>query len=237
MRTVVGSYVADADRVRAEIERGAGDPASFRAALLSVAPVERDAWLDRVFGLGELPDDEPVLPAGCVPYLPCPVDALLRVVEHTPVRASDLFVDIGSGMGRAGALVHLLTGASVIGLEIQPRLVAAARHLAARLRLSSVAYIEGDAAKLARFMTVGSIFFFYCPFSGDRLATLVTDLQEIARTRPIRISCVDVPMPSYSWLAPEPPVAPDLAVYRSTLCCDVTTTRASAQGSPPAPPP
>ncbi len=217
MRSVVGGYEADAERIRARIERGLGDPASFRAALLGVPPAKRDAWLDRVLGLGELPDDEPVLPAGCVPYLPCAVDALLRVVEQASVRASDVFVDVGSGVGRAGALVHLLTGASVIGLEIQPRLVAAARDLAARLRLSSVATVEGDATKLAPFMTVGSIFFLYCPFSGDRLAKLVADLESIAHSRTIRICCVDVPMPSYPWLAPEPPVAPDLAIHRSVL--------------------
>src|SRR5262249_21190980 len=133
------------------------------------------------------------------------------------VRASDVFVDVGSGLGRAGALVHLLTGASVIGLEIQPRLVVAARDLAARLLLSRMASVEGDAAKLARFMTIGSVFFLYCPFSGDRLANLVADIEDIARTRTIRICCVDLPMPSCPWLAPEPPVLPDLAVYRSTL--------------------
>jgi SAM-dependent methyltransferase len=225
MSTVIGDYREAAESMRAQIERGLSDPVSFRAALLSVPPAERDAWLDRVLGLGELPDDEPELPMGCVPYLPCPVDALLRVVQQAPVRASDVFVDVGSGLGRAGALVHMFTGASVIGLEIQPRLVVAARDLASRLLLSRVTSVEGDAAKLARFMTIGSIFFLYCPFSGDRLANLVADLKEIARTRTIRICCVDLPMSSCPWLAPEPPVAPDLTIYRSTLCGELSGRR------------
>src|SRR5690348_7895460 len=105
-----------AARVRSRIEGGQHDPSTFRVALLSVPPTERDAWLDLVLGLGELPADGPELPRDCVPYLPCSVDTLLRMVEQAPVRASDVFVDVGSGVGRAAALVHLLTGAAAIGL-------------------------------------------------------------------------------------------------------------------------
>ncbi|MGH7284094.1 MAG: class I SAM-dependent methyltransferase [Polyangiaceae bacterium] len=213
---MAGGYEQGAESVRAQIERGESDPASFRAALLSVPPAERDAWLDRVLGLGEIPDDEPALPTGCVPYLPCAVDALLRVVEHAPVCESDVVVDIGAGVGRAAALLHLTTGATVIGLEIQPRLVAAARDLAERLLLSRTTCVEGDAVKLARLMSIGSIFFLYCPFSGERLRALVASLEDVARTKTIRICCVDVPMPYVPWLVPES-VAPDLMIYRSTL--------------------
>jgi hypothetical protein len=59
--------------------RGLEDPYLFRDALLRVPPGERDAWLDSIFGLGDLPDDGPDLPRGCVPYLPSSVDTLLRV--------------------------------------------------------------------------------------------------------------------------------------------------------------
>jgi SAM-dependent methyltransferase len=207
-----------AERVRAQIERGRSDPASFRAALLGVPALDRDAWLDRVLGLGELPDDDPALPAGCVPYLPCSVDALVQTVDQARVRASDVFVDVGAGLGRAAALVHLLTGATVIGLEIQPRLVAAARELAARLAVARrVTFVEGDAAKLAPVMAAGSVFFLYCPFSGERLANVVAGLEDVARARTIRVGCVDLPMPPVPWLAPEPAVSPGVAVYKSTL--------------------
>jgi len=55
-------YTESAERVRSLIERGQQDPSLFRAALLRVAPTERDAWLNLVLGLGELPDDGPDLP-------------------------------------------------------------------------------------------------------------------------------------------------------------------------------
>ena len=212
-----------AERIRSQLATARITPASFHAAITSVPPEHRDAWLDDVFGLDEIPDDGPALPRGGVPYLPCSVDALLRVIEHADVRSSDVFVDIGSGVGRAAAFVHLLTGAAAIGLEIQPSLVAASRELAARLNGLRVAPIEGDAAVLAGYMMIGSIFFLYCPFSGERLEKVLDDLEPIAYTREIRVCCVDLPLPPRPWLRLASPPSDDVAVYRSTHV--VPTTR------------
>jgi SAM-dependent methyltransferase len=213
---VEASHRESAERIRSQIESGLRDPSLFRAALLDVPPAERDEWVDCVFGLGELPDDGPELPKGCVPYLPCSVDALLRVVEHAPVRASDVFVDIGSGLGRAAALVHLLTGAGAICLEIQPRLVLSARDLAARLLVSRISCVECDAVKLTGFITIARSFL-YCPFSGEHLAKVLGDLESIAHTRTIRVCCVDLPLPPCAWLTPEVTLGDDLTIYRSTV--------------------
>lgn len=206
-----------ADWVRSRIQHEQHDPEAFRAALLNIAPTERDAWLDRVLGLGDLPEDGPDLPRGCVPYFPCSVDALLRIVEQARVGSSDVFVDVGSGLGRAAAFVYLVTGAAVIGIEVQPALVRAARDLATRLVMSRVSFVEGDAMMLTGFVAIGSVFFFYCPFSGDRLAKVLGDLEVIARTRTIRVCCLDLPLPPCPWLTLESPLGGDLAIYRSTL--------------------
>ena len=205
-----------AETVRSLIARNLAEPDLFREALLRVPPTQRDAWVDSVFGLGEPPDDGPDLPGGCVPYLPCSVNTLLRVVERAPVRPSDVFVDIGSGLGRAAALVHLLTGARVMGLEIQAGFVLAARDLMSRLQISRVSCIEGDAAKLTSVVDVGSVFFLYCPFSGDRLAKVLAALEIVARTRMICVCSVDLPLPECPWLTlPEAAPPGDLAIYRS----------------------
>jgi SAM-dependent methyltransferase len=210
------AYRHGAEQMRAQLASSSVTPAGFHAALTRVPPEHRDAWVDEAFGLEAIADDGPALPRGCVPYLPCPVDALLRVVEHARVRSSDVLVDIGSGVGRAAALVHLLTGASAIGLEIQPALVAASRDLAARLGLRRVAFVEGDAAALTGRTASGSVFFLYCPFSGTRLEAVLDDLEPIARTREIRVGCVDLPLPARPWLELASPPAGDVAVYRST---------------------
>jgi len=209
--------VSGAQALHALIERTPRDPSRFRAMLGGLPPRARDGCVDQALGLDGLPADGPALPTGCVPYLPCPVDVLLRVVEHAPVRAADVFVDVGSGLGRAAALVHLLTGARAVGLEIQPSLVAAARALATRLRLPELSFAEGDAPELASAFGGGSVFFLYCPFSGDRLETFLARLEPIARTRAIAVCCVDLPLPPRDWLTLASAPSPELAIYRPAV--------------------
>jgi SAM-dependent methyltransferase len=188
-------------------------PADFRAALLAVPPDQRDAWVDRVLGLGDLPPDGPELPRGCVPYVPCPVDAILRMADRAEIGPADVFVDIGSGAGRALALVHLLTGAEAIGLEIQASHVHAARDLASRLGIPRVTTFEGDATRRIRDVPSGSVFFLYCPFSGTRLETVLAGIEAVAQSRPVRVCTLDLPPLSCPWLVCEAHPSCDLAVY------------------------
>jgi hypothetical protein len=180
----------------------------------NVPRAERDRWLDAVFGLDELPDDGPELPRGCVPYVPCSVNTLLCMIELADVKSSDVFVDIGSGLGRAAAVTHFLTGAGAIGIEVQPALTRGSRELTARLNARRVAVVEGDAANVARYIAVGSVFFHYCPFSGERLERLLDDIEWIAQTRTVRVCTVDVPLPARPWLT-QVARAEGLAVYHS----------------------
>lgn len=201
--------------MRPRLESVHRDPSTFRAALAKVPPADRDGWLDRLLGLDGLPDDGPALPRGGVPYLPCPVETLIQIAEHANVQASDVFVDIGSGVGRAIVLMHLATGAAAIGLEIQPALVEASRDLSARIGTERVTVVEGDAAITAGRITIGSVFFLYCPFSGDRLTRVLADLETIARTRPIRVCTLDLPLPAQPWLALSARPVAGLEIYRS----------------------
>jgi predicted RNA methylase len=200
--------------IRRALASHQANPATFRATLASIPTAERDAWVDRVFGLAELPSDGPELPRGCVPYLPCAVERVLRALDRADVQSSDVFVDVGAGVGRAAALAHLVTGAGAIGIEIQPELAHQARELAARLNAARLAVLEGDAAELVRSVTSGSVFFLYCPFSGARLERVMNDLESIARAHVIRVCCADLTLPTCSWLTPVWLEA-DLAVYRS----------------------
>jgi SAM-dependent methyltransferase len=201
-----------AEALRARIEEGPFDPLAFREALLAEAPDVRDAWVDVVLGLEGIPDDGPALPRQGVPYLPCSVDTLLRTVDLARIGASDVFVDVGSGVGRAASLVNLLTGAEAIGIEIQATLHARARAVAARLRLYRVFYVEGDAATLIDTLSTGTVFFLYCPFGGERLTTVLSGLEALARARPLRLACVDLPIPPSPWLKGETIDSGDLVV-------------------------
>ena len=58
----------------------------------------------------------------------------------------------------------------------------------------------------------GTVFFLYCPFSGERLETL---LAALPRDHEIRVCCVDLPLPPCAWLTLESTSEGDLAIYRS----------------------
>lgn len=217
LRPVDECHRESALRIRRLIQSAQSTPSLVYGALAGVRPSDRDAWVDIVLGLDGIPDDGPDLPRGCTPYHPCSVDALLSVVEQVRASPSDVFVDIGSGLGRAAILFHLLTGADAIGLEVQSELVAAARRLTKRLDVRRVSVLHGDAAKLVGLIRVGTVFFLYCPFSGDRLDTVLAGLEPIARARMIRVCCVHLPPLPSKWLALTPQRRADLAIYQSTI--------------------
>jgi precorrin-6B methylase 2 len=139
----------------------------------------------------------------------------VHVADLVPIRSADVFVDIGAGAGRAAVLMHLLTGASAIGIEVQSGHVDVARALAVRLCIADVTFVVADAVQVAPDFATGSVFFLYCPFSGERLTTLLGHFETIARTRPICICCVDLPLPPCSWLERVGPDGGELSIYRS----------------------
>jgi len=185
--------------------------------LNDVAPAEREAWCDLLWELEEIPDDGAELPPGGVPYLPCPVEIVVKTIQGVAVTSDDVFVDVGSGAGRTLLLAQVLTGASCIGIEIQPALVKLARARAARLNLERTQFVEGDAAERLRFIDRGTVFFFYCPFDGRRVERVLDDLEAIARTRPIRVCCVQMPAIERPWLVPVPSGFVDVDIYHSSL--------------------
>ena len=54
-------------------------------------------------------------------------------------------------------------------------------------------------------------------FSGGRLAKLLANLEPLARARPIRVCCIDLPLPPSPWLEQTASLSLDLTIYRSTL--------------------
>lgn len=203
--------------MRRSLTLGTVTPEAFGNEFFGISPQDRDDWLDLVLGLEAVTDDGPDLPRGCVPYIPCPVDAIVRALDYAEVQASDVVVDVGSGLGRAALFVHLLRGSSVVGIEIQETLVQASRELASRLRRSRVSFVHGDAALAPPALSSGSVFFLYCPFSGERLRRLLDQLESLARERPISICCVDLPLPTLRWLSRVSPANQDVEVYRTPL--------------------
>ena len=177
-------------------------------------PLERDAWVNRRLGFGELPDDGADLPAGAVPYFPSAVEEILAMVEELPLRPQDELVDIGSGAGRMLILAHLLSGARVRGIEVQEHLVRLARERAAALKLAEkdVSFVHGNAAD---FELDGSVFFLYAPANGELLTRVVKRLEAVAQRRPIAVCTVALELRSQHWLRPRRTSCETLTIYES----------------------
>lgn len=204
-------------RLRSELRSAQVTPATFAAELDAIPALHRDAWLDLLWDVEGVELDEPDLPRGCVPYLPCAVETVLAALHDASVTADDVFVDVGAGAGRAAFLAHLETGAGCIGLEIQPTLARAAQARADWLGLTRLRFLAGDATELVRHVPSGTVFFLYCPFGADRLRRFLDVLEDLARFRQIRVCCVDMPALERPWLSRLPSSSTNIDVYESTL--------------------
>lgn len=202
----------DAVAARSEVQAGLLRAASFRARLLRVPFVDRDAWVNACLGFDEVLDDAPSLPADAVPYLPAGVAEILAAVDGAPITADDHFVDLGSGAGRVVTLVQLLTQARCVGLELQPALVSAARARSAALGLA----VEFENVDASTHTLEGSVFFLYSPFTGATLERTLASLHALARRRTITLCTVGMPDFTLPWLHKRESPSVELGLWRST---------------------
>lgn len=199
---------------RAELKSGALRGDALLEFLLSVPYLDRDRWLDELFGFDEPPADIENLPRGAVPYLPSGVDEILAMVAEVPLRPDDEFVDLGSGLGRVVILAHLLSGARACGVELQEPLVRRAKERCAGLALPRVSFVHANVADAE---LDGSVFFLYSPFNGEMLSAVLRRLEDVARRRPIVICAVDLELHGVPWLRARKTTKVTLALYDSCV--------------------
>ena len=185
------------------------------AALQAVPFGDRDAWIDAQLGIEPPPADAADLPRDAVPYLPCPVDDIVAMVRDAPLRAGDVLVDLGSGLGRVAIIAHLLSGVRAVGVEIQQHLVERSqRHIAALGLAAAITIVHGNAADVA---VDGSVYFLYAPCNGELLARVVERLAAVARRRSIVVCTVGLELHA-PWLVARPTSSVALAVYDAGAC-------------------
>ncbi len=136
-------------------------------------------------------------------YQPTPVRHILHLITASALSKSDVFVDLGSGLGHVVLLTSILTGARSFGIEVEAAYVASAQECAQSLRLSRVRFICEDAR--AADLSSGTVFYLYSPFTGSILADVLNRLRKESASRPIKI-CALGPctrtLAKESWLKP-----------------------------------
>jgi hypothetical protein len=93
--------------------------------------------------------------------------------------------------------VHLLTGATAVGLELEPTLVDAARRHAEALGLTGVTYVHGDARQS---MPEGTVYYLYLPFTGAALDAAMTCLEAATRRRAVGVCTLGLDLSRWPWL-------------------------------------
>jgi SAM-dependent methyltransferase len=185
---------ATPEALREEVRRGPLRGAALAARLEDLPAAERDAWVERLLGIDAVPDTGH---GELIGHHASGVGALLQLLRDVPVRHTDVFVDVGSGLGKATLLAHLLTGATAVGLEHAPALVHAARQRARDLGLTGVTYVHGDAREA---VPVGSVYYLYLPFTGAALEAAMARLEEATREREVVVCTLGLDLARWPWL-------------------------------------
>lgn len=153
-----------------------------------------ERWGDWRLGIDtrgfEIPADFGADAEGCHSYLGLSYPALHRLLRHAPLRGDggDVFVDIGSGLGRvvlqAAATLPL---ARAIGLEYSPglhrRAQANLERARSRLRCREVQLVQGDARHYA-IPDDASLVFFFMPFSAEILGPVLDGIRRSLQVAP-----------------------------------------------------
>lgn len=136
-------------------------------------------------------------------YQPTPVRHILHLIRASALSKSDVFVDLGSGLGHVALLASMLTGARSLGIEVEGAYVASAQECAESLRLSRVRFIREDARTAD--LSSGTVFYLYSPFTGSILADVLDRLRKESSSRPIKICALGpctCTLTKESWLKP-----------------------------------
>ena len=177
-----------------------------------------DVFMNGLFGMDAEPVETRPLKPGMIGYQATPIRFILDLVERIAMGPDDVFVDLGSGLGRVALLVGLLTPAQVRGIEYDPGHCAYARQCAQLLPAPRVQFINADAraAKVAD----ASVFFMYTPFRGHLLQEVLERLKREAQRRPLTIATYGpctTDVAKLDWLALSGAEAPDdrqLAIFK-----------------------
>ncbi len=175
-----------------------------------------DALITGVLQLEEPDDGHVHRKSEMVFYQPTPARHIFTLIGQTALTATDVLVDLGSGLGHVPLLVSICTRACSIGIELASAYVERARQCAHKLNLDTVRFIQQDAR--AADLSSGTVFYLYTPFTGSILDRMLGLLRREAATRRIRI-CTYGPCTSIvaeeSWL--EASAAPE--THRITIFC------------------
>lgn len=188
----VGNLAAEARRLASAWRRG-GPGLAARVALDRLCDAALE-WRLRIRGGGLVPIESLVAEwHGCHDYYPSSIRAFSRVLRDLHVTPDDVFVDYGSGMGRAIVIAARFPFRALIGVETSDRLHRAAQANVGRALSDAdrrrIRLLHCDARRF-RLPGSASVLYFYNPFHGDILRAVFADIERSLRQHPRRLRIV-----------------------------------------------
>jgi hypothetical protein len=118
-------------------------------------------------------------------YQPTPARFILEMIQRSRMSERDVFFDLGCGLGNVVIVSALLTGATSIGVDVEPVYCDYARRCAEQLGISNACFINQDARDLN--YSDGTVFFMYHPFTGRILESMLDKLKTVSEKRTIKL--------------------------------------------------
>jgi len=144
-----------------------------------------DLLINGIFHVQDLPMESKEREPEMVFYQKTPARIIFELAEKAQFGETDVFYDLGSGLGQVPLLMHLLTGVMAKGIEFEPAFCQYAQDCASTLNLKSVEFINADARSML--YNDGTVFFMYTPFVGSMMQEMLNILREESKQRRIRI--------------------------------------------------
>ena len=89
------------------------------------------------------------------PFVPSPLDVVVRALGEVGLGRESVLVDLGSGDGRVPISANLVFRARAVGVELNPELVSYSRRVRDSVSLEGVEFVRADARPASRFLSPG----------------------------------------------------------------------------------
>jgi hypothetical protein len=170
----------------------------FVGILKSCSEEIEDIWFDRKFGVDTLETTSdwalPAVPFG-IPYQPTKIRRLKRVLSELSLRYQDfIFLDIGSGKGRALLMASEFPFRRIIGVEFLPELHSIAQKNVQTYRSTTQKCSAIDLhccdATVYRMPTENTVLFLANPFEHPIVSRLLINVRESLQNHPREVYVV-----------------------------------------------
>ncbi len=146
---------------------------------------ELDLFVNGILTYGNIPAETREREPEMIFYQKTPARIILEMINKADFKSTDVFFDLGSGLGQVVMLVHLLTGVQSKGVEFEPAFCDYARNIATELQLRNFEFINTDARQAD--YSSGTVFFLYSPFDGSLFREVLETLKAQSEKRMIKI--------------------------------------------------